>query len=55
MDRREKTKSTVGKCIASVLILCLLFSAAALAPGFAGEKEDLDRVRKEISETQVKY
>jgi murein DD-endopeptidase MepM/ murein hydrolase activator NlpD len=42
------------KIILWALALVLLFSTGALAASFATEQEDLDRVRKEISETQAK-
>jgi murein DD-endopeptidase MepM/ murein hydrolase activator NlpD len=54
MDRK-KTEIKPGRLAAWGLALCLLFSAGTLAPGFADEEADLERVRKEISETQVQY
>ncbi|MDR2089677.1 MAG: peptidoglycan DD-metalloendopeptidase family protein [Clostridiales Family XIII bacterium] len=54
MDR-TKPQIQFGKLIARILILCLLFSAGTFALGHAGEEEDLERVRREISETKAKY
>jgi murein DD-endopeptidase MepM/ murein hydrolase activator NlpD len=38
-----------------MLIACLVLSAGALAFSFADEEDDLEQVRKEISEAQAKY
>ncbi|MDR1247501.1 MAG: peptidoglycan DD-metalloendopeptidase family protein [Clostridiales Family XIII bacterium] len=37
------------------LTVCLFLFVLTLSPGFADEKEDLEQVRREISETQAKY
>jgi murein DD-endopeptidase MepM/ murein hydrolase activator NlpD len=37
------------------LTICLVLSVLTLAPGFADEQDDLEQVRREISETQAKY
>jgi murein DD-endopeptidase MepM/ murein hydrolase activator NlpD len=55
MDRKATIQAGQRRLIARILILCLLFSAGNFALGFATEEEDLDRVRKEISETQARY
>ncbi|MDR2089254.1 MAG: peptidoglycan DD-metalloendopeptidase family protein [Clostridiales Family XIII bacterium] len=55
MDRIKSRQSNFSRLIARILTVCLLFLATAFTVAFAVEQDDLDRVRKEISETQAKY
>jgi murein DD-endopeptidase MepM/ murein hydrolase activator NlpD len=53
---RERTREKFNIRAAWVLLLCLLFSAGSFALSFADDDEaELERVRREISETQVRY
>jgi murein DD-endopeptidase MepM/ murein hydrolase activator NlpD len=54
MDRRGN-RAKRGRLVARILTVCLLLSAGGFVLSFAGEQEDLERIRKEISEAQAKY
>jgi murein DD-endopeptidase MepM/ murein hydrolase activator NlpD len=55
MNRIKKLFKHGNTIMIWMLITCLVLSAGALAFSFADEEDDLEQVRKEISEAQAKY